>query len=86
LYMLNKRVIKICLGSSCFSRGNQDLIAEVQKFIRTHSLEDKVAFSGDHCFTECSQGPNIMINGHKYNGISKESIPGILEQQLRDLL
>jgi NADH:ubiquinone oxidoreductase subunit E len=83
--MLNKRIIKICLGSSCFSRGNQDMIAEIQKFIRIHALEDKVSFIGDHCFEQCSEGPNMMINGIVFNGISKEKISVIMEQQLSDL-
>jgi NADH:ubiquinone oxidoreductase subunit E len=84
--MLNKRMIKICLGSSCFSRGNQDLIAEVQKFIRTRSLEDKVSFTGDHCISQCSNGPNLTIDGKVFNSTTKENIAVILSQQLSDLL
>ena len=84
--MLNKRIIKICLGSSCFSRGNNELISEIQKFIRKNSLEDKVSFSGDHCFSCCSEGPSLRINGKLFQKMDRESIDKILRKELSDLL
>lgn len=84
--MLNKRNIAICMGSSCFSRGNNELISEIQKFIRIHSLEDKVSFSGDHCFSNCSEGPNLRIEEQIIPNIKKENIADILKKELSDLL
>jgi NADH:ubiquinone oxidoreductase subunit E len=84
--MLNKRIIKLCHGSSCFSRGNKELVNVVQHFIRTNNLEDKVSFSGDHCFETCSEGPNIRINGKLFQHVDKENIIEILKTELSDIL
>ncbi|HBH49432.1 MAG TPA: electron transport complex protein RnfG [Bacteroidales bacterium] len=83
--MINKIQVKICLGSSCFSRGNQELVNAVQRYIREKQLEDKVAFSGDHCFCECQSGPNIRIAGKIINNVSTETIVEILDQNLTDI-
>jgi NADH:ubiquinone oxidoreductase subunit E len=83
--MINKVQIKICLGSSCFSRGNKEVIAIVQRYIRTKNLEDKVAFSGDHCTGECQHGPNIRISGKLITNISVENIGDILDKNLQEI-
>jgi NADH:ubiquinone oxidoreductase subunit E len=84
--MLNKRIIKLCHGSSCFSRGNKELVNVIQHFIRINNLEDKVAFSGDHCFETCNEGPNIRINGKLYQQVNIENITEILKNELSDIL
>jgi NADH:ubiquinone oxidoreductase subunit E len=84
--MLNKKIIKLCHGSSCFSRGNKELVGVIQQFIRSNNIEDKVAFSGDHCFEICSEGPNIRINGKLFQHISLENIKDILKNELSDIL
>jgi NADH:ubiquinone oxidoreductase subunit E len=84
--MLIKRNIQICMGSSCFSRGNSEIISEIQKFIRKHNLGDKVNFNGDHCFSECSEGPNIRIGENIFQKINKVNITELLKNELRDLL
>jgi NADH:ubiquinone oxidoreductase subunit E len=84
--MLNKRKIKICLGSSCFSRGNNELVSIVEKYIRNKHIEDKVEFSGDHCCNECIQGPNFRVGGKVFHQVTKESILQILDKELGELL
>jgi len=83
--MINKVQIKICLGSSCFSRGNNELVKMVQKYIRNANLEGKVAFMGDHCTGNCNDGPNIRIGGKHFISVSSENIIEILDANLKDL-
>jgi NADH:ubiquinone oxidoreductase subunit E len=84
--MIKKVQIKICLGSSCFSRGNQELVGVVQKYLRARNIEDKVAFTGDHCSKECLQGPNIRIDGKVFKGITEDNIYDVLDKNLKDIL
>lgn len=84
--MLNKRKIILCLGSSCFARGNQEIIILIKKYIDRKCLEDKVMFIGDHCTGNCSQGPNMYIGDKLYEKIDKETIEEILNKGLKDLL
>jgi len=84
--MNHRREIIICLGSSCFARGNKNLLKTVQRYITQHGLSDKVLFKGDHCFGECNIGPNLKIGGRIYNEVSDENIHHILNESLKDLL
>ena len=83
--MLKKRKIILCLGSSCFARGNQEIIPLIKKYIARKYLEDKVLFIGDHCMGNCSNGPNMYIGEKLYEKIDKESIEKLLDDGLKDL-
>jgi NADH:ubiquinone oxidoreductase subunit E len=83
--MLHKRKIVICLGSSCFARGNQELIPVIRKYIASRQIEDKVDFKGDHCLSNCSEGPNLMIDSRLYEHITIENIETMLDEGLSDL-
>jgi NADH:ubiquinone oxidoreductase subunit E len=83
--MNHRREIIICLGSSCFARGNKNLLKTVQRYIMQQGLSEKVIFKGDHCFGECNQGPNVMIDGRLYNQVNEENILHILTEALHDL-
>lgn len=84
--MNHRREVVICLGSSCFSRGNKLLLKIVQRYINQKGLADKVHFKGGHCFECCSEGPNLMIGGKLYHQVSEDNILNILEEGLHDLI
>ena len=56
-----KTEIRICLGSSCFARGNKKMVQVIQHFLAQYHLEDRVIFHGAHCFGHCGEGPMIKI-------------------------
>ena len=72
----------ICLGSSCFARGNKATLKAIMKFLDDHDLKDKVNFHGGHCFGNCAEGPNISINGKVYTGVDENGIIDILTNDL----
>lgn len=72
--MQNKREIKICLGSSCFSRGNKEILQIIQTFLREHKLENKVYFHGAHCFSNCENGPIVQIDDKIYENVNQDNI------------
>ncbi len=84
--MLHKVKILLCLGSSCFARGNHDLIAAIRSYITRNQLEEKVEFRGDHCFGNCSDGPNVQIDSRLYQQVNRENIGQILDEALYGLL
>ena len=51
------RQIKICLGSSCYSRGNNVHLEVIKKYIAENHLEAEISFSGHLCEELCSSGP-----------------------------
>ena len=49
------------MGSSCFSRGNKQVLQRIQKYLKDHQLERDVILKGNHCFGDCSAGPVLTI-------------------------
>lgn len=72
--------IKVCMGSSCFARGNAKNLKLIQKFIEDNNLEAEVELTGLRCCDNCSKGPNISINDTDYNNIDQGSLLDILEK------
>jgi len=78
--------MQICLGSSCFSRGNKDVVNFIREYLRKNHLDDRVIFKGARCMGLCSNGPNLNINGVTIEGVTISKIEGILEKELSGLL
>lgn len=73
--------IEICLGSSCFSRGNRDVVQVIREYLRKNHLDDKVIFRGARCLNRCSEGPFVIINGKTYEKIGVQEVEKILEKE-----
>lgn len=73
--------MQICLGSSCFSRGNKDVVMFIKEYLRKNHLDDRVIFKGARCMGRCSNGPNLIINGVTTEDVTLSKIEGILEKE-----
>ncbi|MGD9978435.1 MAG: NAD(P)H-dependent oxidoreductase subunit E [Bacteroidales bacterium] len=80
--MGGKTEIMICLGSSCFARGNKATLNAIVDYIGKHKLTDKVYFHGAHCFGQCAEGPIVKINNSVYTGVNEYNIIDILTNEL----
>lgn len=80
--MVRKKTLLICLGSSCFARGNKMLVQEIKQFLDEHKLGHRVEFKGKHCFSNCENGPAIQIDDRRYDHITRDNIREILEKEL----
>lgn len=72
--------IKVCMGSSCFARGNAKNLQIIQNFLDKHQLDASIELSGLRCCNNCSKGPNINIDGTDYNNIESGALLDILEK------
>ncbi len=71
--------IVICMGSSCFSRGNKKTLGIIKHYLETHDLEGRVVFKGSHCFGECEKGPVLMLGTQKHILVSPEEVTALLD-------
>jgi len=83
--ILVRKEIKICMGSSCFSRGNKETLQMIQRYLKEHQLERDVILKGNHCFSECSTGPVLKIGPKVYEQVNQENVLEILESEFGDL-
>ncbi len=74
--------ITICMGSSCFSRGNNQNIDLIKEFVARHQLKATVDMRGQLCQNECSKGPMLIIDGKEFGAVESASLPRLLEQTL----
>ena len=72
--------IKVCMGSSCFARGNAKNLQVIQKFLADRHLDAEVELTGLRCCDKCSRGPNVTIDGVEYNNIDSGTLLDILEK------
>lgn len=74
--------ITVCMGSSCFARGNQQNLAFIENFIKENNLDAEVDLAGERCKNQCADGPNIIINGIEYNSVDEEKLEEILMKEV----
>ena len=71
--------IKVCMGSACFAKGNQENLEYIKQYIQDNNLQTKISIIGALCQNKCSQGPRVIINNVEYNNITKERLAEILK-------
>jgi NADH-quinone oxidoreductase subunit G len=64
--------IEICLGTSCFLRGAQDLYKGLVSHIRDSGLSAVTELKARFCVRECRSGPSIKVNGRLITGCTHE--------------
>ena len=62
-------VIKVCMGSSCFARGNAKNLQLIQNFLEQNEID--------------AVGPNITIDGVEYHNVDNGTLLDILEKNFR---
>ena len=72
--------IKICMGSSCFRRGNRKNLEFIEKYLEDHGCTAEVELVGSRCEEECRKGPNLQINGRMYHEVNQEILADLLER------
>ena len=72
--------IQICLGSSCFSRGNAENLRLIQEYLTVRGLTAKVATVGHLCEDQCSRGPNLIVNGTMHHAVEPAGLRALLDR------
>ncbi len=74
--------ITICMGSSCFSRGNNRNLEIIQNYLAERKAPATVELAGHLCQGRCRRGPNITINGEVHHEVDPISIIALLNHCL----
>ena len=73
--------ITICMGSSCFARGNNRNI-EVLKDLAANSPHGvHCRLNGRLCGGQCTLGPNLVIEGESCHGIDPVGVLGLVNRR-----
>jgi NADH:ubiquinone oxidoreductase subunit E len=80
-----KKEIVICLGSSCFARGNKAALKVISDYMKEHNLQNDVTFHGQRCFGQCAKGPMLKFGDAFHENTDPEIIIKLLEEYLRTI-
>lgn len=72
--------IVVCLGSSCFARGNSENLAAINQFVQSRNLNASVRLTGKLCQDQCKQGPNLIIGGEVHHSVTTSGLRELLHQ------
>ena len=72
----------ICIGSSCFARGNAENVKITEEFLAKRGLSDEVDIdlSGGLCTGNCADGPIVIVNDKVYRHVERGVMQDILNQ------
>ena len=76
-----KPKITICMGSSCFARGNEKNLEFCEKFLAERGLQDEVdcELAGSLCTSNCAVGPVVIVDGKTYTHVDQAVMKDVLE-------
>jgi NADH:ubiquinone oxidoreductase subunit E len=81
-----KKEIIICLGSSCFARGNKQLVKLINTYLRDRNLLNDVKFHGERCFGHCSKGPILKMENLINEKVDEEKVLQLLDNFFTELI
>ncbi|MGN0853176.1 MAG: (2Fe-2S) ferredoxin domain-containing protein [Kiritimatiellia bacterium] len=78
---MSKPKIVICMGSSCFARGNEKNLAFCEKYLADRGLQDEVdcELSGSLCTGACAAGPIVVADGKTYTHVDTGVMKDLLD-------
>ena len=73
--------IVICMGSSCFARGNEKTLEACERFLEERGLKDEVdvELGASLCTGNCAEGPIVIVDGKTYKHVDQLVMRDILE-------
>ncbi len=74
--------VSLCMGSSCFARGNDLLLAALEGAIKKNGWEDKILLSGARCENRCGEGPNLTVDGVLYQGLDEGAFMDLIMEKM----
>jgi NADH:ubiquinone oxidoreductase subunit E len=77
--------VTICMGSSCFARGNDENLRMLEELVRAGTLDADVRPAGSRCEGLCARGPNVSIDGTMHHEVDPGTLTDLLRERTREL-
>lgn len=70
--------IEICMGTSCYMLGSQDLLTAIESL--PQAMRQRLDVNEVPCFKACGKGPNVRVNGVVLSAMTPERLVGLIEE------
>ena len=74
--------VSVCVGTSCYLRGSQQLLQKLVNHVKEHDLEGTVDVRATFCFEACDKGPSVKIGETCMHHCTFDMVRAELESQL----
>ncbi len=78
----NKIQVNVCVGTSCYVRGAQNLLHALIRYIEERNLQNAVDVKATFCFERCNKGPTVSVGDVIIEKCTFEKACDVLNQQL----
>ncbi|MEI6501385.1 MAG: iron hydrogenase small subunit, partial [Armatimonadota bacterium] len=78
----HKLQVSVCVGTSCYLRGSQDLLRAVIRRIEEEGLADQVDVKATFCFERCDRGPTARVGEQILEKTNLDKVMATLKQEL----
>lgn len=76
-------IVQICIGSSCYLKGSEKIVAMFQKAVEEYGLTNEVTLAGSFCFGKCNRdGVTIGVDDDVYTGVTPETFPAFFKENI----
>ncbi len=75
------KTLTICMGSSCFCRGNEENLKVIEEYIAEKDLEAEIKLVGKRCEQMCDRGPVIHVDETVYERVDRGMLLDILNRE-----
>jgi NADH:ubiquinone oxidoreductase subunit E len=76
-------VVTVCMGSSCFSQGSNEIVSVIEEYIEAQDAPDvTLKLKGCLCLDRCTDGPVIKIGDKEYREVRSDSVINLLKEQI----
>ena len=78
----HKLQISVCVGTSCYLRGSQDLLRALIHRLEEEGLADQVDVKATFCFERCDRGPTVRVGEQILERTNLDKVMAALTAQL----
>ena len=76
-------IVKVCVGSSCYLRGSEEVVKLLQAYVAEHQLECELILMGSFCFGKCNRvGVTVQVDDDVFEGVTPAGIPAFIEKNI----
>ena len=79
--------VQVCVGSSCYLKGSQDIVDLLQSAVAEHNIEDEVVLSGSFCIGKCNRvGVTVQVDDDIHVGITRDNFREFFKENILDVI
>lgn len=76
-------IVEICVGSSCYLKGSEEIVKLFQKAIENNKLDNEIILTGRFCSSKCNRvGVTIKINDDIFTGITPDTFDSFFKDKV----